>query len=160
MQVVYHLITACPAHKELESLHQLSHSMTHQESNDCMPFAGIVELEPSMTWNPQIVAGIGAVVDPTQLHKDMHGYLAGGYRVSSQAQSTHVRSSKQVDVLAELPVTQRVVLLLQNNASVLTLGMYICSVVSKDLYWYKSSSSPFSQSKKIRSRRTRLAGHI
>ena len=31
-----------------------------------------------MTWNPQIVAGIGAVADPTQLHKDMHSYLAGG----------------------------------------------------------------------------------
>ena len=39
--------------------------------------AGILELEPSMTWNPQVVAGIGAVTDPTQLHKDMHGYLAG-----------------------------------------------------------------------------------
>lgn len=31
-----------------------------------------------MMWNPQVVAGIGAVADPTQLHKDMHGYLAGG----------------------------------------------------------------------------------
>lgn len=39
--------------------------------------AGVLELEPSMTWNPQVVAGIGAVTDPTQLHKDMHGYLAG-----------------------------------------------------------------------------------
>lgn len=42
---------------------------------DCC--AGIVELEPSTLWNPQVVAGIGAVSDPTQLHKDMHTYLAG-----------------------------------------------------------------------------------
>ena len=38
---------------------------------------GILELEPSMTWNPQVVAGMGAVTDPTQLHQDMHAYLAG-----------------------------------------------------------------------------------
>lgn len=30
-----------------------------------------------MMWNPQVVAGIGAVTDPTKLHKDMHTYLAG-----------------------------------------------------------------------------------
>jgi len=36
-----------------------------------------VELEPSTLWNPQVVAGIGAVSDPTKLHKDMHAYLAG-----------------------------------------------------------------------------------
>lgn len=30
-----------------------------------------------MLWNPQVVAGIGAVTDPTKLHKDMHTYLAG-----------------------------------------------------------------------------------
>nr|UAD82042.1 raffinose synthase 2 [Trebouxia lynnae] len=54
-----------------------------------VPTPGILELEPSMTWNPQVVAGIGAVTDPTQLHKDMHGYLAGsgvdGVKVDVQA---------------------------------------------------------------------------
>ena len=44
--------------------------------------AGIVELEPSTLWNPQVVAGIGAVSDPTKLHKDMHTYLAGAPALS------------------------------------------------------------------------------
>lgn len=55
-----------------------------QKAVAACPFAGIVELEPSMTWNPQVVAGIGAVADPTQLHKDMHGYLAGGCQALPQ----------------------------------------------------------------------------
>ncbi|KAL0042463.1 hypothetical protein WJX79_000575 [Trebouxia sp. C0005] len=41
-----------------------------------IPTPGIMELEPSTLWNPQVVAGIGAVPDPTKLHTDMHTYLA------------------------------------------------------------------------------------
>ena len=44
--------------------------------------AGIMELEPSTLWNPQVVAGIGAVPDPTKLHTDMHTYLAGAPALS------------------------------------------------------------------------------
>ena len=50
----------------------------------CCCCAGIVELEPSMLWNPQVVAGIGAVTDPTKLHKDMHTYLAGTHMPATQ----------------------------------------------------------------------------
>ena len=50
-----------------------------------------------MTWNPQVVAGIGAVTDPTQLHKDMHAYLEGG--CWAPPQRMHVRSLGQVDGL-------------------------------------------------------------
>lgn len=48
-----------------------------------------------MTWNPQIVAGIGAVTDPTQLHKDMHAYLTGG--CPAPPQRMHFCSFELVD---------------------------------------------------------------
>ena len=39
--------------------------------------AGVQELEPSMLWSAMVVAGMGAVPNPTPLHQDMHSYLAG-----------------------------------------------------------------------------------
>ena len=30
-----------------------------------------------MAWNGGVLAGIGTVADPRQLHEDMHAYLAG-----------------------------------------------------------------------------------
>ena len=49
-----------------------------------------------MLWNPQVVAGIGAVTDPTKLHKDMHTYLAGAclLLLSLDAHSDPVNSSQ------------------------------------------------------------------
>lgn len=66
--------------------HQQSLSMIHQlhQNRRGLPVTGVLELEPSMTWNPQTVAGIGAVTNPTQLHKDMHAYLAGGCQAPPQ----------------------------------------------------------------------------
>lgn len=37
---------------------------------------GLYEVEPSMRWNPAVVAGIGMTRDPTALYSDMHSYLA------------------------------------------------------------------------------------
>ena len=42
-----------------------------------IPTPGLAEVEPSMNWNPSVVAGIGVVADPAQLYQDMHFYLAG-----------------------------------------------------------------------------------
>lgn len=39
------------------------------------PTPGVLEIEPSMAWNPAILAGLGAVDDPTALYRDMHSYL-------------------------------------------------------------------------------------
>lgn len=41
-----------------------------------IPTPGLAEVEPSMNWNPSVVAGIGVVADPAQLYQDMHSYLA------------------------------------------------------------------------------------
>ena len=41
-----------------------------------IPTPGLAEVEPSMNWNPSVVAGIGVVADPAQLYEDMHSYLA------------------------------------------------------------------------------------
>ena len=38
--------------------------------------AGLYEIEPSMRWNPAVVAGVGMIQDPTPLYRDMHDYLA------------------------------------------------------------------------------------
>ena len=38
--------------------------------------AGVYEIEPSMRWNPAVVAGIGMIRDPRPLYNDMHAYLA------------------------------------------------------------------------------------
>lgn len=40
------------------------------------PTPGLAEIEPSMNWNPSVVAGIGVVADPAVLYNDMHSYLA------------------------------------------------------------------------------------
>ncbi len=40
------------------------------------PTAGLVEIEPSMAWNPSVVSGIGVVEDVDELYNDMHSYLA------------------------------------------------------------------------------------
>lgn len=65
----------------------LQHLTPLQKAAAACPFTGVVELEPSMTWNPQVIAGIGAVTDPTQLHKDIHGYLAGGCQLCPKTAS-------------------------------------------------------------------------
>ncbi len=38
--------------------------------------AGLYEIEPSMRWNPAVVAGVGMIQDPRPLYDDMHAYLA------------------------------------------------------------------------------------
>ena len=40
------------------------------------PTPGLAEVEPSMNWNPSVVAGIGVVENPATLYNDMHTYLA------------------------------------------------------------------------------------
>lgn len=40
------------------------------------PTPGLAEVEPSMNWNPSVVAGIGVVANPATLYNDMHTYLA------------------------------------------------------------------------------------
>jgi len=37
---------------------------------------GLYEIEPSMRWNPAVVAGVGMIADPGPLYRDMHSYLA------------------------------------------------------------------------------------
>lgn len=37
---------------------------------------GLYEIEPSMQWNPSVVAGVGFLRDPAQLYNDMHKYLS------------------------------------------------------------------------------------
>lgn len=51
------------------------------------PTAGLVEIEPSMAWNPSVVSGIGVVEDVGKLYNDMHSYLAsaGGLKLSYPA---------------------------------------------------------------------------
>lgn len=53
------------------------------------PPASLKEVEPSMAWNPSVLAGLGAVHDPAPLFHDMHSYLAGaganGVKVDCQA---------------------------------------------------------------------------
>lgn len=53
------------------------------------PPASLKEVEPSMAWNPSVLAGLGAVHDPAPLFRDMHSYLAGagatGVKVDCQA---------------------------------------------------------------------------
>lgn len=53
------------------------------------PPLGLREIEPSMLWNPSVLAGLGAVHDPRQLFRDMHEYLASagvtGVKVDCQA---------------------------------------------------------------------------
>ena len=52
------------------------------------PTAGLVEIEPSMAWNPSVVSGIGVVEDVDKLCNDMHAYRASGGRHSSASLRT------------------------------------------------------------------------
>lgn len=53
------------------------------------PPRGLREIEPSMLWNPSVLGGVGAVLDPAPLFEDMHSYLAAagisGVKVDCQA---------------------------------------------------------------------------
>ncbi|KAG2488978.1 hypothetical protein HYH03_012419 [Edaphochlamys debaryana] len=53
------------------------------------PTAGVLEIEPSMAWNPAVLAGIGVVTDPHRLYAAMHRYLSDcgvdGVKVDCQA---------------------------------------------------------------------------
>jgi len=46
-------------------------------------------VEPSMNWNPSVLAGIGAIYDPFHLYNDMHSYLSScgvsGVKVDCQS---------------------------------------------------------------------------
>ena len=47
--------------------------------------AGVYEIEPSMRWNPAVVAGVGMIRDPRPLYNDMHAYLAASGEPASAA---------------------------------------------------------------------------
>eukprot|EP00210_Caulerpa_lentillifera_P006619 g6324.t1 len=53
------------------------------------PTPGVLEVEPSLAWNPSVVAGVGVVENPDALYRDMHNYLksagASGVKVDAQA---------------------------------------------------------------------------
>lgn len=53
------------------------------------PTVALKEIEPSLLWNPAVLAGIGAAADPAPLFRDMHSYLAAagitGVKVDCQA---------------------------------------------------------------------------
>ncbi|KAG2451611.1 hypothetical protein HYH02_003392 [Chlamydomonas schloesseri] len=53
------------------------------------PTQGVLEIEPSMAWNPAVLAGIGVVADPNRLYNAMHRYLhdsgVDGVKVDCQA---------------------------------------------------------------------------
>ncbi|MEW5300241.1 MAG: hypothetical protein WDW36_003183 [Sanguina aurantia] len=53
------------------------------------PTPGVLEVEPSMAWNPAVLAGIGVVNNPDKLYNAMHKYLADsgvdGVKVDCQA---------------------------------------------------------------------------
>lgn len=40
------------------------------------PTPGILEIDPSVAWNPPVLAGLSFPPDPSALHRDMHAYLA------------------------------------------------------------------------------------
>ncbi|GLI71623.1 hypothetical protein VaNZ11_016892 [Volvox africanus] len=53
------------------------------------PTPGVLEIEPSMAWNPAVLAGVGVVDDPSRLYDAMHRYLhdsgVDGVKVDCQA---------------------------------------------------------------------------
>jgi hypothetical protein len=53
------------------------------------PTESLKEVEPSLLWNPAVLAGVGIVTDVASLFQDMHSYLAesgvDGIKVDSQA---------------------------------------------------------------------------
>lgn len=54
------------------------------------PTPGLAEVEPSMNWNPSVVAGIGVVDDPAILYNDMHSYLAESGTATTSVQFANV----------------------------------------------------------------------
>ncbi|KAG1653556.1 hypothetical protein FOA52_004063 [Chlamydomonas sp. UWO 241] len=50
---------------------------------------GVLEVEPSMAWNPAVLAGVGVVTEPAALYNRMHAYLSAagvdGVKVDCQA---------------------------------------------------------------------------
>ncbi|GAX76619.1 hypothetical protein CEUSTIGMA_g4065.t1 [Chlamydomonas eustigma] len=53
------------------------------------PTPGVLEVEPSMGWNPAVLAGVGVLPDPGSLYNKMHSYLRSsgvdGVKVDCQA---------------------------------------------------------------------------
>ncbi|CAL8470414.1 g9956 [Coccomyxa elongata] len=53
------------------------------------PTPGLVEIEPSMAWNPSVISGVGIVENAHHIYNDMHAYLAAsgitGVKVDCQA---------------------------------------------------------------------------
>jgi raffinose synthase len=53
------------------------------------PGENLLKVEPSMRWNPVVLAGMGSVYDPYHLYNDMHRYLSecgvAGVKVDCQA---------------------------------------------------------------------------
>ncbi|EIE27114.1 raffinose synthase [Coccomyxa subellipsoidea C-169] len=53
------------------------------------PTPGLVEIEPSMAWNPSVISGVGVVDNVRDIYSDMHAYLAAaginGVKVDCQA---------------------------------------------------------------------------
>ena len=53
------------------------------------PVPSLLRVEPSMKWNPIVLAGMGSVYDPYHIYNDMHSYLSecgvSGVKVDCQA---------------------------------------------------------------------------
>ncbi len=53
------------------------------------PTEALLDVEPSMKWNPTVLAGMGSIYDPFHLYRDMHKYLSqcgvSGVKVDCQA---------------------------------------------------------------------------
>ena len=62
---------------------------TTPASSSREPTPGVAEIEPSMLWNPAVLAGVGVIADPKSLYADLHSYLAAagvdGVKVDGQA---------------------------------------------------------------------------
>lgn len=65
----------------------VAHFKAHIEYAE--PTPGLLEIEPSMAWNPAVLAGVGIVDEPQKLYRSMHGYLSScgidGVKVDCQA---------------------------------------------------------------------------
>ncbi len=53
------------------------------------PTPGVSEVEPSIGWNPAVLAGVGVLADPKPVYNDIHSYLSqsgiDGVKVDWQA---------------------------------------------------------------------------
>lgn len=69
---------------ESEKMKKYSPHNVHPE-----PVETLLDVEPSMKWNPTVLAGIGSIYDPFHLYNDMHAYLrqcgVSGVKVDCQA---------------------------------------------------------------------------